>query len=74
MTDIVNNATFEIMESQAERINSMRRKVFKIKQQPSQFCLECGEPIPVERQQAVLGCCHCIDCQKEKEEKQNAKL
>jgi phage/conjugal plasmid C-4 type zinc finger TraR family protein len=26
-------------------------------------CNECGEEIPVARQQAVAGCTMCIDCQ-----------
>ena len=25
-------------------------------------CEECGEPIPLARQQAVAGCTMCIDC------------
>ena len=25
-------------------------------------CEECGEPIPLARQQAVSGCTMCIDC------------
>jgi phage/conjugal plasmid C-4 type zinc finger TraR family protein len=28
------------------------------------LCYECGEPIPVARQQALPGCHHCIQCAK----------
>lgn len=72
MTDIVDNATEEITTGQEQRLKALRRKVVHIKQQSSQFCKECGDPIPVERQQAVSGCCLCVECQKEREEKQNA--
>lgn len=35
-----------------------------IPQGPSQsHCDECGEEIPMERQQAVRGCKTCIECQ-----------
>lgn len=26
-------------------------------------CIDCGDDIPVQRQQAVPGCQRCIDCQ-----------
>jgi phage/conjugal plasmid C-4 type zinc finger TraR family protein len=37
------------------------------RQRPShvsaQFCEDCGEPIPLLRQQASQGCATCVDCQ-----------
>lgn len=30
-------------------------------------CIECGEPIPIERRQAVQGCTRCISCAEENE-------
>ena len=33
-------------------------------------CIECGEEIPLARQQAVSGCTLCIDCQTLKERTQ----
>ena len=34
-------------------------------------CEECGEAIPLARQQAVSGCTMCIDCQTIAERKKN---
>lgn len=33
----------------------------------AEFCDECGDPIPVQRQQALRGVRHCIQCQSDKE-------
>lgn len=74
MVDLIDKATTEIILEQCARISGLRRKVSQIKATSSQFCTECGEPIPSERQQAVPGCLLCIDCQNEKEKKKNAKL
>lgn len=29
----------------------------------SEFCLECGEPIPQKRRQALPGVQYCVNCQ-----------
>lgn len=29
----------------------------------AQFCEDCGEPIPLLRQQAIRGCATCVNCQ-----------
>jgi phage/conjugal plasmid C-4 type zinc finger TraR family protein len=29
----------------------------------SQYCLDCGEPIPQARREAQVGCKYCITCQ-----------
>lgn len=33
----------------------------------AQFCEDCGEAIPLRRQQLVQGCETCIDCQELRE-------
>lgn len=33
----------------------------------AEFCDDCGDPIPVQRQQALRGVRHCIQCQSDKE-------
>ena len=44
-----------------------------IKKGPSlSHCNECGEEIPLARQQAVSGCTMCIDCQTYMERKKVA--
>ncbi|PLP87401.1 transcriptional regulator [Pseudomonas sp. FFUP_PS_473] len=32
-----------------------------------QFCDDCGEPIPLARQQSVAGCETCVSCQELRE-------
>lgn len=71
MVDLIDKATTEIILEQSARISGLRRKVSKITATSSQFCIECSEPIPSERQQAIPGCRLCIDCQQEKEKRQN---
>jgi phage/conjugal plasmid C-4 type zinc finger TraR family protein len=29
----------------------------------AQFCEDCGDPIPLLRQQTIVGCETCVDCQ-----------
>lgn len=29
----------------------------------SQYCIECGEAIPLARREALIGVKHCIQCQ-----------
>lgn len=71
MVDLIDKATADIIIEQTARISGMRRKVSQFKTSSSQFCIDCGEPIPVERQRAISGCRLCIDCQQEKEKRQN---
>jgi len=33
----------------------------------AQFCDDCGDPIPLDRQVAAPGCDACIDCQQLRE-------
>ncbi len=33
----------------------------------AQFCDDCGDPIPLDRQIAAAGCDTCIDCQQLRE-------
>ena len=47
--------------SNADAVARIRSKIPK---GPSlSECIECGEDIPLARQQAVQGCTMCIDCQ-----------
>ncbi|MCS4261105.1 TraR/DksA family transcriptional regulator [Pseudomonas protegens] len=40
-----------------------RNRVFPSNRVSAQFCEDCGEPIPLLRQQAIEGCETCILCQ-----------
>lgn len=31
------------------------------------FCIDCGEPIPDARRDAIPGCLRCLDCQQDRE-------
>jgi len=71
MTDIVDIATVEISREMESKLG--RRKFrFRALKRSRQFCAECGEPIPKERQRAVPGCRFCVDCQEEKERAKHA--
>ena len=53
MTDIVDIATVEISREMESKLG--RRKFrFRALKRSRQFCAECGEPIPKERQQAAV--------------------
>lgn len=56
MADIVDIAQGYIPEINAEEIS----KQFKRKSE--EYCIECGEDIPLKRQQ-LGGVLRCIDCQ-----------
>lgn len=43
-------------------------------QQSSEFCEECGEPIPEARQKALPGARYCINCQQEFDKQQAKQL
>lgn len=66
MVDIVDIATNDILQVQAERIRRLHQKVLSQKKVSSHFCIECGEPIPEERRRSVPGCRLCVDCQTKK--------
>jgi RNA polymerase-binding transcription factor DksA len=44
-----------------ERVALSRAMLPKGKGSPT--CLDCGTIIPLARQQAMPGTCHCVDCQ-----------
>lgn len=47
-----------------QALSALRNKIEKSRLAESRNnCLECGEPIPNARRQAILGCTLCIDCQ-----------
>ena len=35
----------------------------------AEFCVDCDEPIPLPRQQAIQGCETCVECQQLREMK-----
>lgn len=49
----------------AENEEHRVRNILAEQQQRSSafHCQDCGEPIPLNRQQAVKGCRYCVDCQ-----------
>ncbi|MDH1401278.1 TraR/DksA C4-type zinc finger protein [Pseudomonas sp. GD03817] len=42
---------------------SLQRHVRLLDRPSAQYCEDCGEPIPLARQQLVAGCETCVDCQ-----------
>lgn len=46
---------------------SLKRQTLTVAKPSAQFCDDCDEPIPLLRQQAVLGCETCISCQELRE-------
>ena len=45
-------------------VAAVQRKLAKMAELPSATeCQECGDPIPMARQQAVPGVQHCVYCQ-----------
>ncbi|HGM5579272.1 TPA: TraR/DksA C4-type zinc finger protein [Pseudomonas putida] len=40
------------------------RRLARLPERPSaENCVDCGEPIPLKRQQSIAGCETCVDCQ-----------
>ncbi len=42
---------------------ALQQLVSKPTKPSAQFCEDCGDPIPLERQEAAPGCDACFDCQ-----------
>lgn len=57
----------EADKAQAEelQISEVKKQhaVFKQTEISRLYCVDCGDPIPEERRQAVPGCRRCYDCQ-----------
>ena len=62
--DILDRAK-ELEEEQLER--SLAFRVFVPVGPARENCLECEEPIPLRRREALPGCQLCVDCQRELE-------
>lgn len=46
------------------KLEARRRANDEARAQPArEHCIECDEPIPARRREAIPGCTHCIDCQ-----------
>jgi RNA polymerase-binding transcription factor DksA len=57
-------AQLQSIHNNMNAIADVRRALAKQAAQPSlEECEDCGEEIPVARQQLVLGCTRCIHCQ-----------
>lgn len=67
MPDFIDNT----VEREQMILNSRIRQTLgnhqMIRQSSSSHCEHCDEPIPQARQQAILGCTCCVDCQQLKE-------
>ncbi|AIC18581.1 transcriptional regulator [Pseudomonas chlororaphis] len=46
---------------------SLQRHTRKATKPSLQFCDDCDEPIPVDRQLSVVGCETCVSCQELRE-------
>ena len=42
---------------------ALQRRVHQVFKPSAEFCVDCDDAIPLQRQQAVLGCQTCISCQ-----------
>lgn len=46
---------------------ALQRRARPVAKPSAQFCEDCGEPIPMVRQQLVQGCNTCVSCQELRE-------
>ncbi|WP_028694355.1 TraR/DksA C4-type zinc finger protein [Pseudomonas cremoricolorata] len=46
---------------------SLDRRSRAVVKPSAEFCDDCGEPIPLARQQFVAGCETCVNCQQLRE-------
>ncbi|WP_426810883.1 TraR/DksA C4-type zinc finger protein [Pseudomonas sp. WOUb67] len=46
---------------------ALQRRLRAVTKPSSEFCEDCGEPIPTKRQQLVAGCETCTSCQELRE-------
>lgn len=54
----------EIVITNWQRLHHMPTNTVRV-----EYCVDCGEPIPKARQEAVPGCTRCVICQRAYEEK-----
>ena len=58
IVDLANDYAEECLQRALEQ-----RRVAATNAVSAEFCVDCYEPIPELRQQKVIGCETCIDCQ-----------
>lgn len=64
----------DIIDSAQEREDLFKDQALAARQRPSTHkkslseCVDCGEPIPGLRREAVPGCTRCVGCQSVKED------
>ncbi len=64
----------DIIDNAQEREEFFRDQALAARERPSPHmkslseCLDCDEPIPVARREAVPGCTRCVACQSVKED------
>jgi phage/conjugal plasmid C-4 type zinc finger TraR family protein len=46
---------------------SLERRSRAVLKPSAEYCADCGEPIPLARQQFVVGCDTCVSCQQLRE-------
>ena len=60
MTDIIDIANDQAEYFLQVALDRRQRPTSAIS---AQFCEDCGEPIPLLRQQTIQGCATCVSCQ-----------
>lgn len=66
MTDIYDRAQ-ALEQFQREQAIASQQAASRSSGQTYSHCSDCGDDIPLLRQQAVPGCTRCIDCQQLRE-------
>ncbi|MCK3655804.1 molecular chaperone DnaK [Pasteurellaceae bacterium Macca] len=64
MTDIADRASEQEQCQREFALAKMQQKTTACSQP---FCEDCGEIIPAKRQQMIVGCTRCVDCQQRHE-------
>lgn len=57
----------EASELTERHIEEALTKIVRYKGNSMEFCVECGDDIPLERRAAIKGCTRCAFCQDLKE-------
>ena len=64
--DIFDQAQEDDANYRNQSLSALRNKIERSRLAESRtHCLECGEPIPIARREAIPGCTLCLDCQHE---------
>jgi len=63
MADVIDRAQIASDFWTQRQLDSVNRYANRVGLMSAYYCLECGEPIPEERRQAVPGVQFCVECQ-----------